>query len=273
MSSNSKEPEPSDGLKTFGAVLKSFRKRAGHTQESLAPEIGCSAHFLASVEQGRRLPPQGFVDRCEAALDAFGTLRLASHQLSRQKGLASWFRQWAALEQEAMNLSTYECRLIPGLLQTEAYARALFANQLPPLSEEDAEAQLSARLERQQLLTDRPNTAYSFIIEEHLLLRGIGGEGVTLELIGHVLNLAKRWNIEVQIMPLVRRDHAGLAGPMQLLETADNRWFAYNEGQRYGQLIAEPKEISILQSRYARMRSQALPPEDSVRLLEQMRGA
>lgn len=273
MSSSSKEPEPSDGLKTFGAVLKSFRKRAGHTQESLAPEIGCSAHFLASVEQGRRLPPQGFVDRCEAALDAFGTLRLASHQLSRQKGLASWFRQWAALEQEASTLFTYECRLIPGLLQTEAYARTLFVNQLPPLGDDQIEAQLAVRMERQRLLAERPNTAYSFILEEHLFLRRMGGPSVTRELVAHVLDVAERRNVKVQIMPVVREDHAGLDGPIRLLETPGSEWFAYSEGQESGQFISEAKVVSMLQLRYATMRSQALSMEASVGLLEQLRGA
>ncbi|MEV8017927.1 helix-turn-helix transcriptional regulator [Streptomyces sp. NPDC086554] len=273
MSSSRKEPEPSDGLKTFGAVLKSFRKRAGVTQEGLADEVGCSSHFLASIEQGRRLPPLGFVDQCEAALDAFGTLRLAANQLSRKPGLATWFRQWALLEQEAVALCTYECRLIPGLLQTAAYARTLFVNQLPPLGDEQIEAQLAARVERQRLLTERPNTAYSFILEEHLFLRGMGGHEVTMELIDHVLGLAERRNIEVQIMPVVRASHAGLDGSIRLLETPENQWFAYSEGQRSGQLISAPQEISVLQMRYARMRAQALSFEHSVSLLERMRGA
>ncbi|MEV0124719.1 helix-turn-helix transcriptional regulator [Streptomyces sp. NPDC050703] len=267
------QPEPADGLRAFGAVLKNFRKRAAYTQDSLSREIGYSAHFIASVEQGRRFPPARFVDVCEVALDAFGTLRLAVNQLSRQRGLASWFQQWAQLEQEAVALSTYECRLIPGLLQTEAYARTLFVNQLPPLGDEQIEAQLEARVERQQLLTERPNTAYSFILEEHLFLRGMGGHDVTMELIDHVLGLAERRNIEVQVMPVVRRSHAGLGGPMRLLETPENRWFAYAEGQESGQFLSNMKVVSMLQMRYARMRAQALTFEDSVSLLERMRGA
>ncbi|AYA15980.1 XRE family transcriptional regulator [Streptomyces alfalfae] len=267
------EPEPTEGLKAFGAVLKSFRKRAGYTQESLARHLGYSAHFIASVEQGRRFPPTQFIDLCETALDAFDTLRMAAGQLSRQRGLASWFRQWAQLEQEAVALSTYECRLIPGLLQTQAYARTLFVNQLPPLGDNQIEAQLEARSERQLLLTERPNTAYSFILEEHLFLRGMGGHEVTMELVDHVLGLAEHRNIELQIMPVVRTSHAGMDGPIQLLETPENRWFAYAEGQRNGQFISQPKEISVLQMRYARMRAQALSFDDSVSLLKRMRGA
>ncbi|MET9198232.1 helix-turn-helix transcriptional regulator [Streptomyces olivaceus] len=267
------EPERSDSLRTFGEVVKAFRKRAGLTQEEFAPRVRYSLPTVASIEQGRRFPPGDFVDRAEEVLDAFGALRGAARHLSRQPGLASWFRQWARLEMEAMSLYIYECRLIPGLLQTEAYARTLFTNQLPPLGDEQIEAQWVARAERQRLLRDRPNAALSFILEEHLFLRRMGGAEVTRQLIDHVLSLAELRNVEVQVMPLVRNAHAGLDGPMQLLETAEARWFGYSEGQRGGMFVSEPKEVSVLQMRYARMRSQALSLDDSLGLLHQMRGA
>lgn len=92
------------------------------------------------------------------------------------------------------------------------------------------------------------------------------------ELIDHVLEIAKLRNVEIQIIPLVQESHAGLAGPLQLLETPENAWFAYIEGQESGQLITDRKVVSVLQSRYARMRSQALTMKDSVSLLQRMRG-
>lgn len=267
------EPEVSDSLKAFGAVVRAFRKRAGLTQEEFAPMVGYSVPTVASIEQGRRFPQQGFVEGSEDILDAFGALRGAARHLSRRPGLASWFRQWARLEAEAVSLYTYECRLVPGLLQTEAYARTLFVNQLPPLCDDKIEAQWAARAERQRLLRERPNTAYSFILEEHLFLRRTGGVDVTRELVDHVLEVAELRNVEVQVMPLVRETHAGLDGPMHLLETQENRWFGYCEGQESGQFISDPKVVSKLQMRYARMRSQALTLEDSVGLLRRMRGA
>ncbi|WP_432002614.1 helix-turn-helix domain-containing protein [Streptomyces sioyaensis] len=267
------EPESTDSLKTFGAVVKAFRERAGLTQEGLAPLVRFSPQTVASIEQGRRLPPPDFIERAEEVLDAFGVLRAAAIHLARKPGIAAWFRQWAALEEQAISLYTYECRLIPGLLQTEAYARSLFMEQLPPLDDHQIEAQWAARAERQRLLRERPNTAYSFILEEHLFLRRAGGVEVARELIDHILQVAEARNVEIQVMPLVRRTHAGLDGPMQLLETPKNTWFAYNEGQRGGLFISDPKEVSILQMRYARMRSQALSLDDSLSLLKQMRGA
>lgn len=173
-----------------------------------------------------------------------------------------------------MSLCAYECRVVPGLLQSEAYARAVFRNQVPPLDDEQVEQQLTARLERQELLRARPNTAYSFIVEEALLLRQVGGAEVTRGLIDHVLAVCRGLrNVEVQVMPLRRRDHAGSDGPVQLLETPEHRWIAYVEGQRGGWLHSDAKEVSVLQMRYARMRTQALTPEDTVGLLERLRGA
>ncbi|MGW1028722.1 helix-turn-helix domain-containing protein [Streptomyces sp. NPDC002577] len=267
------EPEPSDSLKTFGAVLQGFRENARITQEALAGDMGYSPHFVASVEQGRRLPSKEFVERAEQALDGLGVLRKAAKHLTRKQGLASWFRQWADLEQQAISLYTYECRLVPGLLQTEAYARTLFENRIPLLSDEQVETQVAARLERQQLLRNRPNTAYSFIVDEHVFLRRTGGEADTQALIDHVLEFTALRNVELQVMPLERHVHVGLDGPLQLLETPDNQWFGYCEGQESAQFIADPKTISTLHMRYAKLRSQALRPEDSRSLLKRMRGA
>ncbi|MBB4715464.1 transcriptional regulator with XRE-family HTH domain [Streptomyces luteogriseus] len=266
------EPESSDSLRTFGAVVQGLREHAGLSREEFGELVRFSKHTVASVELGRRMPDAEFVQRAEEVFGRTGALRRAAGCLERQPGLAAWFRRWAALEQAAITLYTYECRMIPGLLQTEAYARALFANQLPPLDDGQIEERWAARAERQKLLKGRPNTAFSFILEEHLFLRCLGGGGVTRELVDHLQEIAELRNVEVQIMPVAQGAHAGLAGPMQLLETPENRWLAYNEGQRGGQFISDPKEISVLHRRYARMRSQALSLEDSLSLLQRMRG-
>ncbi|MEU7280200.1 helix-turn-helix transcriptional regulator [Streptomyces sp. NPDC045431] len=273
MTESTTEPEPSESLKTFGAVLQAFRENRGHTQESLAPLLGYSAHYLASVEQGRRFPTRQFVDKAEEVLEAFGALRKAYRHLTRKPGLAVWFRKWALLEASALSLDTYEPRVVPGLLQTEAYARVLFRGQLPPLSDEQIEAQLAARQERQALLRDRPNTAYSFIIEEHLFRHEVGGVEVTRGLLDHVLEVTELRNVDLQVLPLARGHHAGLDGPMQMAETPDHQWLAYLEGQEHGQFIADSKTISVLQMRYGKLRSQALTPEDSRGLLTRLRGA
>ncbi|MFI6089113.1 Scr1 family TA system antitoxin-like transcriptional regulator [Streptomyces sp. NPDC051218] len=270
------EPEVSDSLRTFGEVFKAFRKRAGLTQEEFAESVGYSVQTVAKIEQGRRFPQPDFVERAEETLDAFGALRGAARHLSRQPGLASWFRQWAKFEAEAVSLYTYECRVVPGLLQTGSYARAV-SFSVPPLpDEQQLNERITARLARQDLLATsrKPPTAFSFIVEQAVLERHTGGAEVTRELYDHLLGVVERhWNVEFQLMPLRQPVHAGLDGPLQLAETPENRWFAYSEGQKNGRLITDPKEISVLQQRYAKMRSQALTPEDSLGLLKRLRGA
>jgi hypothetical protein len=113
---------------------------------------------------------------------------VAQH-VSRQPGLASWFRLWAQLESAAVSLCTYECRVVPGLLQTEAYARAVMLNVPPPPTEEELEERIAARMERQKLLTRKPPIAFSFIVEEAVLLRSPSPSSIMSAGLRHRLHL------------------------------------------------------------------------------------
>ncbi|MFF8808759.1 helix-turn-helix domain-containing protein [Streptomyces omiyaensis] len=267
------EPETSESLKAFGEVVKVFRRRAGLTQEQFAPLVGYSLPMVASIEQGRRLPSKEFVERAEEVLDAFGALRAAAKHLTRKEGLAKWFEKWAELEPLAVTLYTFENRLVPGLFQTPAYARTLFEEQIPAMSDDKIESNLVTRVERASILTECPETIFSFIIEEHALRRQVADAESMRGQIDHILDLGQRRNIDVQIMAQSRGNHAGLGGPLRLLETQENTWYAYCEGQETGQLISDSKVVSVLQQRYARMRAQALSVEASVGLLQEIRGA
>ncbi|MEU6524654.1 helix-turn-helix transcriptional regulator [Streptomyces sp. NPDC046924] len=225
------EPELSDSLKTFGAVLEALREEARLTQEQFAPLVRYSAAYIAKIEQGKRFPPRDLLDRSEEILGATAARVLAAsaRSLTRRAGLASWFRQWAGIEEEAISLYAYECRAIPGLLQPEPYIRAIFERRLPPLAEDQIERQVTARLERQQLLTERPNTAFSFVIEQALLERHMGGPEVARQLLDHLLKESVRRNVEIQLMPLRQYDHAGIDGLMYLAETPQHEWVGYSE--------------------------------------------
>lgn len=269
-----REPDPSDSLRTFGAVVQALREHAGLSRAEFGARVQFSRHTVESVELGRRMPDPSFVERAEEALGGTGALRKAAKHLTRgEPGLAAWFRRWARLEKVAVSLSTYECRLVPGLLQSEGYARAVFDNSIPPLSDEQMEAQVSSRMARQRLITDGPNTSFSFVLEEHIVQRGLGGDAVTRELLDHMLTAAALRNVALQVMPVSSASHAGLDGPLALLETPDGRHLAYSEGQESGRLIADQKEAATLHRRYATLRSQALSPDDSVGLLKRIRGA
>ncbi|GGU61950.1 helix-turn-helix domain-containing protein [Streptomyces daghestanicus] len=272
---NGCEPELSDSLRTFGAVLKALREEAGLTQEQFAPRVRYSVAYVAKIEQGKRFPPGGLLERSEAVLGtaAAKVLKAAARSLTRKAGLASWFRQWAGIEEEAVSLYTYESRVIPGLLQPEPYIRALFDRHLPPLTEEQAEQQVAARLARQRLIVERPNTAFSFVIEQALLDRRMGGVPVTRGLLEHLIAVGAHRNVELQVMPLMQEEHAGFEGEMYLAETTDHRWVGYVEGHGTSMLISGPKDASQMLQRYGKLRSQALSHQATTILLEQMRGA
>ncbi|MFI7382332.1 Scr1 family TA system antitoxin-like transcriptional regulator [Streptomyces sp. NPDC049813] len=268
-----REPHPSDSLRTFGAVVQALREHAGLSRTEFGERVRFSKHTVESVELGRRMPDESFVELGEEATGNTGALRRSARYLSRgEVGLAAWFREWARLERTAVSLCTYECRLVPGLLQSEAYARAVFDNSIPLLTDEQLEAQLAARMARQAMLRERPTVPFGFIVEESVLRRKLGGPEVQASMLDYVLELTEPRNVTLQVVPTAAEFHGCLDGPVQILETPDNRRLGYSEGQQNGRLISDPKEVALLCLRYDTLRSQALNPKESRDLLERLRG-
>ncbi|WP_030343040.1 helix-turn-helix domain-containing protein [Streptomyces sp. NRRL S-1022] len=268
-----REPDPSDSLRTFGAVVQALREHAGLSRAQFAELVRFSKHTVESVELGRRMPDESFVERAEQALGNTGALRRAAQFLTRgETGLAAWFRRWARLEKVAVSLCTYECRLVPGLLQSEGYARAVFEGTVPVAPDHLLEDFMARRMERQRMLFERPTTPFSFIVEEHVFRRRFGDAGQMREMFDHVLELSTPRNVMLQLVPLEAGLHACLDGPLQLLETPKGQQLAYSEGQQNGRLITDPKEVILLRQRYDTLRSQALNTKDSRGLLERLRG-
>lgn len=161
----------------------------------------------------------------------------------------------------------------PGLLQPEGYIRAVFDQQIPPLSEEQFERQVAARLERQRILDERPNTAFSFLIEEAVLRRGLGGLEVTRDVVGNLLEQGSRRNVEILLMPLQQVDHCGVDGQMYLAERDSHQWVGYIEGHECSTLLTQPKLVSSMLQRYGKMRSQALSHLATADVLRDVQGA
>ncbi|MEU2429196.1 helix-turn-helix transcriptional regulator [Streptomyces sp. NPDC007861] len=270
-----REPDPSDSLRTFGAVTQALREHAGYSRAEFADLVRFSKHTVESVELGRRMPDESFVTRADELLGNTGALRNSARYVTRGRGdagLAAWFRRWAQLERVATSLCTYECRLVPGLLQSEVYARAVFEGTVPVAPDDQLESFMAKRMERQRMLFERPTTPFSFIVEEHVFRRRFGDAGQVRELFDHVLELSAPRNVTLQIVPLESGLHACLDGPVQLLETPKGQRLAYAEGQQNGRLISDPKEVGLLHQRYDTLRSQALNAKDSRGLLERLRG-
>lgn len=259
-------------LRCFGRQVKLFRERAGWTQGQLGARVGYGEDMVAAVEQARRIPKPEFVDRADEVLGAGGVLSAMKEEVARAR-YPAFFRDAARLEEEAVEVHVYANHVVPGLLQTEEYARAVFAMWRPRLDEETLERRVAARLARQDVFTRRPAPLVSFVVEEVVLQRPIGGPAVLRGQLEKILQVGRERNVEIQVMPTGREEHAGLGGPLTLIETKTQQRIAYVEVQEDSRLLTERASVRPLEARYGIIRAQALTPWESLALIEELLGA
>ncbi|MFD3519571.1 Scr1 family TA system antitoxin-like transcriptional regulator [Streptomyces sp. NPDC058653] len=255
----------------YGKLLKLHRDRAGLTQQELAHTLGYSVELVASIEQGRRPAQTAFTEAAEATLNAGGTLAVLQDDVDLAK-LPAFFQDFALIETEAISRYDFEPLLVPGLLQTEDYARALFTAHCPPLGDEIIEQHVEARLGRQKLLTRTPLVEASFIIGEAALTTMVGGRDVMRAQLQHLLRQSALRNVEIQFMPADIGFHPGHNGSMVVLETLEHRHVGYIESQDVGRVITDAAKVSTFGLRYGKLRTQALNAEESARLIERVAG-
>jgi Helix-turn-helix. len=258
-------------LHVFGRQLKLCRERAGLDRTELGARTGYSASTIASFEQGRRIPPPKFIDRADELLDAGGMLGAGKEEVARAQ-YPAFFRDAASLETKAVEVHVYATQAVPGLLQTEDYARAVFAMWRPLLDEGVIEQRVAARLARHEIFVRRPAPRLTFVVEEAVLHRPLGGEAVRRGQLEHLLLEGERRNVELQVMPLSRVEHAGLAGPFTLMETTDGRRIAYTEVQGDSRVHTERGKVREIEAAYGSLRAQSLTPAESLSLIEKLLG-
>ncbi|WP_460106625.1 helix-turn-helix domain-containing protein [Streptomyces sp. YKOK-J1] len=266
------EDDPGTGVvAAFGRQLKLLRTAAGMERAELGGRLGYSASSIASYEQARRIPPPRFIERAEEVLGAGGVLIALKEEVARAQYPAH-FRDAARAEAKALGVYVYAAIAVPGLLQTEEYARAVFTVQRPLLDDDVIEQRLSARLARQDIFDRRPAPLLSFVIEEFVLRRPLGGRAVLNEQLEHILLVSQKRNVEIQVMPVDREDHAGMDGPFNLIDTAEGQRIAYTEVQDDSRMHTDRARVHELESRYGIIRSQALTPRESSAFIEKLLG-
>ncbi|WP_338699087.1 helix-turn-helix transcriptional regulator [Streptomyces sp. Q6] len=259
------------GSKAFGALLRFHRERAGMTMETLGRHVGYSKSQVAMVERGERPPKGRLVELAEQALDAQGALQAVAGKEFGQGGLRPWTEDYLAEEKKAHALYVFQNHIVPGSLQTEGYARAVYiSNRCPMLEDDEIEQRLAERLARQELFSRKPQAAVSYVIEESALTKPLGGTDVLREQLLHLLDVGGLRNVEIQVMPHARENHAGLNGPMILLETAKRTQLAYIEGPSGGYFVTEQPDLGDLFGKYGILRTQALNSEESATLIEKV---
>ncbi|MEV6010710.1 helix-turn-helix transcriptional regulator [Streptomyces sp. NPDC051976] len=267
----STKSEGSASMRMFGSVVRSLREARDISTDELAAHVGYSKSLIIKIERGDRMPPPMFVEKATALLDAGDVISRAAEHLERGD-FPSWFEGYADLERMAISLYTYDTVAINGLLQSEEYARALLNTRCPALDTDEIERRVLARIARQTLLTRTPLAQLSFLMDESVLRRPVGGEGVQKAQLTQLLEADALRNVTIQVLPLDYGAHAGYDGPMTLLETPERQLLAYLEVQARSILVDDRDEVSTLNQRYAMIRSQALSVRESAKLIETIAG-
>ncbi|MEW2558382.1 helix-turn-helix domain-containing protein [Streptomyces griseorubiginosus] len=258
----------------LGKMVKLLRERKGLTQKEFGELVGYGPDAVSAMERGvRTLRPEVLL-KADELLDAGGLLKEVLPEVEDAMTRArtrhpEWYRSYAGLEAEAVELHFYANHGVPGLLQTEDYARAVFSKRRPLLDEETIEKRVTDRLSRQLVFERWPSPMVSYVLEEIVLDRPIGGRRVHAEQLGQLLRVGGRRNIEIQVMPSALDEHPNMDGAFNLLTPKGHGQVAYTEVQGYPRLITDSEEVRKIADRYGIMRAMALAPSESRKLIEQ----
>jgi transcriptional regulator with XRE-family HTH domain len=247
----------------FGAELRYYRERAGLSQTELAALVNVSHDVISKIETGDRPPAKDFPERLDAVpqLDTRGGLARQWKNLRkglRHRAMPGWFRPWANIEAEATILRWYEPMLVPGLLQTEEYARAILAVG-PGSRRDDLDDQVTARMERQAILDRADAPQWWCVLDEGVLHRCVGGAKVMHDQLEHLADVAARPQISVQVIPASAGEHAGLLGAFILADLEGAPSMVYLETSAEGQIADSPAIVTHVTFRFDSLRSEALP--------------
>ncbi|MEU6604044.1 helix-turn-helix transcriptional regulator [Streptomyces shenzhenensis] len=258
-----RELDPSASpLDYFGYELRRKREEAGLTQKELGGIVFCTGSLIGQIETTLKVPTREFAERVDAALMTDGCFsRLVGLVLRSQ--LPTWFQPFADMEAKATYISTYQCQLVYGLLQTEAYARAVLGvEQVDQLDQ-----MVEARLDRQRTLRREQSPVVWVVLDEGVLHREIGGRDVMREQLAHLLGIfGKPW-MELQVLPFSVGQHAGMMGSFTVLRFDDHPDLHYSESYDSGHMTANPQVIRERSVGYARLQAEALSPRESATLI------
>jgi transcriptional regulator with XRE-family HTH domain len=259
------------GLLIFGCQQRALRERAGFTQAELARRASYSESLVRSVESGRRRPKPEYVRCVDDALGAQGLLVAAAKHIVQEK-YPTWFLPHVQYELEATSFNAYDCNVVNGLLQTQDYARAVLGAACPSWDDNELERRVTARLDRQCIFHRNPPPTMSFVVEEWVLRRPIGGRATQKAQLHRLLEAGDMRHVSIQVMPLECESHAGFDGPMHLLGLPDGHRYAYVEGQGGSHFFTKPDDLNVFEQRLGNIRAQALTMEESLSFIDRLAG-
>lgn len=233
-----------------------------------------SHNVISKIETGERPPAEDTPARLDAVpeLDTRGALTRLWDQLRKgmkHRAYPGWFQDWPDREAAAKTLRWYEPLVVPGLLQTSEYARAVLRTRVGD-SDEQIDEMVAARMDRQAVLDrEAPPTLWA-VIDEGVLRRPVGGPAVMSEQLRHMLEAAGRPSVVLQVIPFSVGAHEGLRGPFVIADFDDGPSAAWQDAAVFGQLVDAPSGIGSLMAMWDTLKSEACSRSASLELMEEV---
>jgi transcriptional regulator with XRE-family HTH domain len=256
----------------FADLLTAYRKQAGWTQAEAAAKFHMSRSNYQKLESCDRKPQRDMAKLCDevyATPDVFS--RIYADIVTEP--YSAWFGPRVEYEDRAAVITDWEQRGIPGVFQTEQYARAVVRACRPYDSADAIENVVRGRLDRQEILTrDNPPKVWA-VIAEGVLMQAVGGPQVMTEQLEHLIKVSDSTQAVIQVLPFSAADAPGADGPAALFEFADGSpSVAYLEGWEGGRVVEDPKEVAGIATALSMLKGCALSPGESRQLMTEIRG-
>jgi transcriptional regulator with XRE-family HTH domain len=249
----------------YGDWFKEQRLAAGLTQQELADAAVMTRSHISHIEAGRRIPSKEDARRLDRALNTGNVL---SSFLPQDDGtIADYFEAARQLEQQATMIREFALTFVPGILQTERYARAILGTTFPPRSNEERDRHVVTRLERAKILSDPVTPVVWALLDEPVLRRPVGGPDVMTEQIMHIVRLVECGRVRVHVLPLGIGVHPLMQSMLTLMWFEDQPPAAYSEGLNIGKVHDSPAVVQRLQGVYDLALGDALPLRESIALM------
>lgn len=256
-----KEIDPTSSMAAlFGSRVRRLRTAAGLTQAELGAKTHVVSTRITQVERcsGAR-PTQELARALDEVLGADGLLIDLWPYVYRE-AFPDWSQKFMEYSARAVGIREYAAHVVPGLLQTEEYARAVLSVGRTLQSDQHLAERLEARMQRQERLAESDRPELWAVLDEAVLRRPVGDAAVMRRQLRRLLEAARDRRATIQVLPFQQGQHDSLGGSMTLLTMPDGTEAAYLEGSNYGQLVEEPTEAKEHALIYDRLRAAALPP-------------
>ncbi|MCO8305224.1 Scr1 family TA system antitoxin-like transcriptional regulator [Streptomyces hygroscopicus] len=254
----------------LGRRLRRMREDAELSIRVLAEQLGYPYSYIGRVERGEQLPSEALAEALDSYFDS-SDLFADLLEMTQAECIADYARTVVDKERTAARIQVFTSSVIPGPLQTEDYARALFRASHPKDSEEKIDALVAARMRRKQIFARKEPPYFWAIMDEAALKRPVGGDKCMREQLDAVLQVSQPPHISVQVLPFTQGEHSMLGGSLVLLTLENGDTLGYVESFRSGDSAESPKKVLELTQLFDVVRSKALPKDESLEMVRAYR--